>query len=133
MRLGIKDVSLGQTVLRFGSSPLVNRLKSQARVFAKYLQGFVNSLGAAALPAERDASQQLSLTALMHHTSSQDQFVGVVLLWRLAPTPVCPCHFPPPQHPEIVAEMVFNVTVPLNRCDGVSNGGLFHPSIVDTS
>ena len=45
-RLGKTGVSLGQTVLRFGSRPFERRFNSDARVFSRFVQAFVNSLGA---------------------------------------------------------------------------------------
>ena len=49
--LGKNGVSLGQAFLRFGSSPFERHLNSDARVFVRFVQAFVNSLGAHVLYA----------------------------------------------------------------------------------
>ena len=50
-RLGKTGVSHGQTVLRFGSKPLEGRNNTDARVFGRFVQAFVSSLGADVLHA----------------------------------------------------------------------------------
>ena len=87
MRLGKTGVSLGQTVLPFGSRPSERRFNSDARVFGRFVQAFVSSLGAdvpqcTALPTDSAASQQPGLVAVMYHIISQYQFVNVVLFRR---------------------------------------------------
>ena len=44
--MGKTGVSLGQTLLLFGSRPFERRFNSDARVFGRFVQAFVSSLGA---------------------------------------------------------------------------------------
>ena len=120
-------MSLGQTALRFASCPLLKRLISPARVLCRVCARLCHTVSALMITMRREV-----FVAVMHHTSSQDQSVGVVLLWRVVPHSVCPLSLSPssaysaPPWPSESSSSQHLSTVAMRK----SYGGLFHPSII---
>ena len=112
-------MSLCQTVLRFGSTPFERRVNSDARVFGKFVQAFVSSLGA-------DVPHALYFPQKVMPLGNQ-----VSWLWCSAPFPsanllTCSsgdsCSF--------LCLCVEIVAAPLSGYHQDTDGGRFHPSIV---